>query len=78
MAARFGRWTRHLLEGIEVEAKAIEQATIQVDGGYQNDFIFAERPRNGSAVVTPALWDGLAERRRHRCSIPPSQVPIEL
>ena len=53
----------HVL-GIEAEAKAIERAEIQVDGGYQNDFIFAERPRNGSAEVTPALWDGLAERRQ--------------
>ena len=70
LAPRFGRWTHHLLEGIEVEAKAIEHVAIQVDGGYQNDFIFAERPCNGSAAVTPALWDGLAERRQQ-----PTQMP---
>ena len=66
-----------ILNCMDKKAKAIERAEIQVDGGYQNDFIFAERPRNGSAAVTPALWDGLAERRQQPTQVPqqPSSEP---
>lgn len=68
LAPRFRRWSEHLLRGIEAEAKALEQAEVQVQGGYQNAFIFAERPRagDGGGARTRALWDGLEERRARR------------
>lgn len=61
LEARFGRWVDHLHRGIEVGergAKGIAHARIQVRGGYQNAFVFAER-----GARTAALWDGLAQRR---------------
>ena len=39
-------------------AKGVAHARIQVRGGYQNAFVFAER-----GARTAALWDGLAQRR---------------
>ena len=62
LEARFERWAEHLLEGIEVDqqrggAKLLTHAEIQVQGGYQNAFLFAERGQR-----TAALWDGLAGR----------------
>ena len=53
---RFERWTSHLLDGIDVTAasgsKAIHYSRVQLKGGYQNYFIFAEKgPR-----VTAPLW----------------------
>ena len=35
--------------------KAVESSRVQVDGGYQNLFVFAER-----AARDTALWDGAA------------------
>ena len=56
---RFERWSDHLLRGIDLpEAgaagrKAQLYARVQLKGGYQNRFIFAER----GAHVTEALWE---------------------
>ena len=61
LAERFGVWCDHLLRGVAVGeggAKAIERAEIQVKGGFQNQFLFAERGRR-----TDALWRGLEARR---------------
>ena len=61
LEARFGKWVDHLHRGVEVGergAKSVAHARIQVRGGYQNAFVFAER-----GARTAALWDGLAQRR---------------
>lgn len=61
LEARFGRWVNHLGLGVDVGArgtKSVAHARIQVRGGYQNAFVFAER-----GTRTAALWDGLAQRR---------------
>ena len=65
---RFRLWTEHLFAGVEPGdgaddsaeggRKAVESIRVQVDGGYQNLFVFAER-----AARDTALWDGLEARR---------------
>ena len=67
---KFERWTRHLLAGIEAGEmddgrKALEVSTVQVQGGFQNTFVFGER-----GPATPALWDGLSTRRRVAARMP--------
>ena len=67
---KFEQWTRHLLAGIEAGEmddgrKALETSTVQVQGGFQNTFLFGER-----GLATPALWNGLVTRRRAAARMP--------
>ena len=67
---RFVRWNEHLHAGIDIGAsgdgtraagkgkKSIEFSRVQVRGGYQNLFIYAER-----GEPTPALWRAIAAAR---------------
>ena len=62
LVGKFDLWTRHLLAGLDIRptgAKRIEFAEVQVDGGYQNLFVFGE---HGPTPTVP-LWGGLEQRR---------------
>ena len=61
LVPRFERWTEHLRRGVEATAVAsggramISFSRVQVRGGYQNLFIFAER----GPQVTRSMWTRL-------------------
>lgn len=53
---RFERWTRHLLTGLDVDGagrKGVHHSAVQVRGGFQNLYIFAER----GPECTTRLWE---------------------
>lgn len=68
---RFDAWARHLAAGVDAAPSggraALEHSAVQVDGGYQNAFIFGER-----GPTTAALWAALA---RARDAAVPEAVP---
>ena len=66
LVPRFERWSGHLLAGMEPSStgrKGSHFSRVQVKGGYQNTFLFAER----GPQLTEALWRRLdaAESRPH-------------
>lgn len=66
LVPRFERWTRHLALGVEETAaatggrSAIHHARVQVKGGYQNSFIFAERGPRRTATLWARLDDTIS------------------
>lgn len=70
----FETWARHLFSGIDDDKagkKIKARVVVQRDGGYQNDFLFAER-----LPTTESVWTKLEkENEANRSNTEDSQEP---